>query len=283
MLYVNGQEIADTEIEQEIERMRPQYEQAFADQPESDRAKQLRDWSRENVIERVLLQQAAVRMADDVPDEVLNAAFNRFVDECGGKEEFFQTSEYSETQVRQELAAQLRMERLMQIITDDLPQPSEKAIQQYFQQNQQKFTIPEMVRAAHIVMHPTPETDLQAIEKQMQQNLEQLRSGADFGELAQQYSDCPDDQGDLGYFARGKMVQEFEDVIFNLQTGQISDVFQTEFGFHIAKVLDKRPPLPAQLDDVKQVIVKELTEQARQKAMEDFVDAQKEQAVIEEK
>lgn len=283
MLYVNGQEIADTEIEQEIERMRPQYEKAFADQSESERTKQLRDWSRENVIERVLLQQAAAHKAKDVPDEVLNAAFNRFVDECGGKEEFFQTSEHSEAQIRHELAAQLRLERLMQIITDDLPQPNVKEIQQYFQQNQQKFTIPEMVRAAHIVMHPTTETDLQAIEKQMQQILEQLRSGTDFAELAQQHSDCPDNQGDLGYFARGKMVQEFEDVVFNLPPGQISDVFQTEFGFHIAKVLDKRPPLPAQLEDVQQIILKELTEQARQKAMEDFVDAEKDKAVIEEK
>ncbi|MBN2376489.1 MAG: peptidylprolyl isomerase [Sedimentisphaerales bacterium] len=283
MLYVNGQEIADTEIEQETERMRLQYEQAFADQPESDREKQLREWSRENVIERILLQQAAARLTDDVPDEVLNAAFNCFIDDCGGKEEFFQTSELSEAQVRHELNVQLRMERLMHIITEDLPDPSGKEIQQYFQQNQQKFTIPEMVRAAHIVMHPTPETDLQAIEKQMQQILVQLHSGTNFGELAQKHSDCPDNQGDLGYFARGKMVQEFEDVVFNLSPGQISDVFQTEFGFHIAKVLDKRPPLPAQLEDVQQVIVRELTEHAQQKAMEDFVDAQKEKAVIEEK
>ncbi len=89
------------------------------------------------------------------------------------------------------------------------------------------------VRAAHILV----ETEKQARGLKLQ-----AESGEDFAKLAKQFSKCPSGQrgGDLGYFGRGMMVSEFENAAFELPKGEISEPVQTDFGWHIIKVIDKK-------------------------------------------
>jgi len=84
------------------------------------------------------------------------------------------------------------------------------------------------VRTSHIL-----------VEKQSQalRVLEELRNGADFGELARKYSQCPSRKrgGDLGFFGRGQMAREFERAAFALKVGEVSRPVRTQFGYHIIK------------------------------------------------
>jgi len=79
------------------------------------------------------------------------------------------------------------------------------------------------------------------VEKQSQalQLLEEIKKGKKFGIVAKEISTCPSGkkEGDLGYFTKGQMVREFEDVAFKLQIGEISEPVKTEFGYHIIKRL----------------------------------------------
>jgi len=100
--------------------------------------------------------------------------------------------------------------------------------------------------------------------------------------LAEKYSDCPENGGDLGYITKGQMVEEFDDVVFNLGVGQVSDVFRTRFGFHIAKVYDRKPAVVRSMEEVKEIAVNALKEQMRREAVDEFVDGLKNEAGIEE-
>ena len=89
------------------------------------------------------------------------------------------------------------------------------------------------VRALHI---------LTKTKNQANAIIMRINNGESFKELAKQFSNCPSGQvgGDLGYFGRGVMVPEFEKAAFDTPKGEISEPVQTDFGYHVIKVIDKR-------------------------------------------
>ncbi len=285
-LYVNGELVDEKEIQAEIERLRPEYERVFAEMSEEDREKQLSEWSRENVVERFLLKQAAEQDSEPLEEGAVENAFDTMLEQAGGRADFFNKSGLSpdnEDEIKKDVENRLRLERLMEKISNSVAEPSQKAIEKYYNDNTDKFTIPEMVRAAHIVKHPNAEDDVERVQQEMGEILHEIRTKDNFEELAQKYSDCPDNAGDLGFFPRGQMVQAFEDVAFSMEAGQVSDVFQSEFGYHIAKVTSKKPEVLCPIEEVREVILKELNQAAGQKAIEKFIDGERAKAEIEEK
>jgi parvulin-like peptidyl-prolyl isomerase len=78
------------------------------------------------------------------------------------------------------------------------------------------------------------------------------------------------------------MVEEFEDVVFKMQPGEVSDIFLSQFGYHIVKVLDRRESRPIPFEQVRDHLVNELLQQHQGEAVDAFVDKLKESAVIEE-
>lgn len=285
-LYVNDQRVDPRRIDEEIERLRGHYQRVFPDQPADDQQKQLAEWARENVIERVLIGQAAEADEEPLPKEAVDEALNKLMQQHGGREKFFekfQLDESREDEVRADVERKLKLDRLLERVTADTEPPTEEEMRAYYEEHQENFSNPELVRASHIVKHMPPGTHPGAVRDEMDKTLERLNGGTPFETLAGESSDCPDRGGDLGYFARGQMVQEFEDVVFGMEKGQTSGVFMTPFGFHIARVTDRKPASPQPFDDVKARIEKELTEARRQRAVEEYVDKLKEKATIEER
>jgi len=133
-------------------------------------------------------------------------------------------------------------------------------VEQAYRQNIDQYTTPEQVRASHILLK-TEEKDAAAVRKQAEGLLKQARAGADFAALARQHSEdegSAPQGGDLDYFGRGRMVPEFEEVAFELEPGQISDIVESPFGLHIIKVVDRKPAVTASFEDVKAQIAEQL-------------------------
>lgn len=286
VLYINGEKIDEKEIKEEAERLRPHYEQVFASddkKEKKDYETQLNDWSRENIIERVLLKQAAAKDKEPIPEEEIDKQYNAAVEQAGGEEQLLKNLGRAADQIKEEVAADMKLQRLITKIAENTPKPTKKEIEKCYQENPDQFTIPEMVRAAHIVKHPDENSKPDDLRKELEEILTEIKEKDNFGEMASKHSSCPESEGDLGFFARGQMVPEFEDVVFNMKPGDISDVFETQFGFHIAKLTSHRPAALCPLEDVQEPIEKKLTQDAQQKELEKFVDAEKEKATIEEK
>jgi parvulin-like peptidyl-prolyl isomerase len=277
-LTVNGEKINDELIKQEAERLRPQYQQTFADQPQEAQEATLLDWSKENVIERALLNQYAAKNGKPVPAEKLQQALDEFK-----KENHINQLKDKDLEVLQRaIESQMKIEQVLGDLCADLPEPSEKDVQKIYNQNKAQYQIPEQVRASHIVKHPGAQHDEQQALSIMQEVDGKIKSGQSFEALVQEYSDCSDRGGDLGYFAKGQMVEEFEDVAFSLPVGKISNVFHTRFGFHIVKIYDRKPASVQPLEKVKNQIIDQLKDDMRRKKIDSFVDQLKEKAVIKD-
>lgn len=282
-LVVNGERIEDVEIQQEIERLRPRYEEVFAEKDPAERDAQLHQWSKDNVIERFLLRQEAKRTGGEIAPDHIEEAFKRLREQYDDNESLYKALEVdSDEKVRETIELQMKTELKIADVYAQAPKPSEEQIRQYYEENKDNFRSDEQIRIAHIVKYVNWQTDEATAMQAMHEAHEQIKGGVPFEAVVDKYTDCADSGGDLGFVMRGQMVEEFEDVVFNLSPGQVSDVFRTRFGFHVAKVYERRPPTVPELKDVKKQVAEELQDQLREQTLGDYLDALRAKATIEE-
>lgn len=164
---------------------------------------------------------------------------------------------------------------------------TEAEARKFYDENlDQYFKQPETVRASHILISAdekaTPEEREKAKEK-AEALLKRLKAGEDFAALAKAESVCPSSTqgGDLGTFGRGQMVGPFEDSVFALKPGEVSGLVETQFGYHIIKLVEKQELKTEKFEDVKDKIANFLKGQKVQQELSSFMDELKKSAKIE--
>jgi peptidyl-prolyl cis-trans isomerase C len=137
---------------------------------------------------------------------------------------------------------------------------TEEDAKKHYDDNPTQF---KQVRASHILINPKelpagPDPNQQkAIAKAKAEDLlKQIKEGANFAALAKANSDCPSSAqgGDLGFFPRGKMAAPFEKAAFALETGKLSDIVETRFGYHIIKVTDRKDSFERFKDEILNIL-----------------------------
>ena len=144
---------------------------------------------------------------------------------------------------------------------------SQRELERYYDDNIEMYTTPEQVRASHILFKTEGKKD-EEVKARAEKVLKEAKAGADFAELARKDSEdeaTAKNCGDLDYFSKGKMVPEFDAVAFAMQPGTISDLVKTQFGYHIIKLVDKKPGSTKTLEEVKAQIVDQLAYEKAQK------------------
>ncbi len=245
-LFVNKTLITDQEIKTETGYMRAEYAKTFPDQSIQEQEKTLFNWALENITERVLLKEYALK-----------------------------TISISEDELKENTdGVQSKIDKLIIQIKKEAPLVTEKEVKDYYKENKNKFMISEKRHVKHIVKHPTKKSlsEINKIYDLMKKAEEELKDGVSFEKVGGKYSDCSGNGLDLGYISIGEMVEAFENTVFSLKKNETSEIFETEFGFHIAKVYDISPPKIAPFEQVSEQILKELQEERTEKYIEDFVD-----------
>ncbi len=137
---------------------------------------------------------------------------------------------------------------------------SAQDVERHYNDSIEQYSTPEQVRASHILLK-TEGKDVAAVRTQAEEILAKVKGGADFAEMAKKFSEDESNAkagGDLGFFGRGRMVGEFENAVFAMQPGQVSDLVKTTYGFHIIKLVEKKPASVRSLDEARQQIVDQL-------------------------
>jgi hypothetical protein len=244
ILRVNEEAIDASEIQREAEAMlKAMAERMPGEDPRTLRAK-AREWAEENLIEVTLLRQAALR--EPGPDA----------------------------------APEVRVQRLVDEITSHAAPPKHKEIVAFYLKNRESFLEPEKIRAAHIVKNVGEGNSEETARAEIERARDELAKGRPFAEVADAISDCPGNGGEIPPFARGEMVGAFEDVVFALKPGAVSPVFRTEFGFHIAKLIERLPAGIPRLEDVRDRIEAHLLEEKKRKRLHQHLDHLRARAVI---
>lgn len=188
-------------------------------------------------------EKAGIKIKDEEIQKEIDVMVESYGDEKSLKEQL-EASGSSMDALKKDIVVYLQTKKLVEpriTVTDD-------EISTYFEDNKDTFAQAEQVEASHILVED---------EKTAKKVAKELAAGGDFAKLAAEYStdtETADNGGSLGYFGKGDMVEEFEDVAFDLDINKVSDPVKTEYGYHIIKVTGKKEAKKANLEDSKEVI-----------------------------
>jgi hypothetical protein len=279
-LKINSDWITDEALREEERLIRPRLLEELTNETPFALEAKVKQWAKENLIERAVLRQEAMKDTEPIPPDVIEQMVTQIREQSPGESGCVFPS--GDDQLRGELEARYRVEKLLAKVTAKVSPPKNKEVSDHFVKNRNQYQSPELIHAAHIVKNVDENCDEATAKEAIEQAYKELGEGAVFEELADRLSDCPGRGGDLGYFPRGQMVEAFEEVVFQLQPGETSPIFQTPFGFHIAKVYARKPAGLRDLSEVKDQIATQLHEQKKQKTIEQFLDRLMNSATVEE-
>lgn len=156
----------------------------------------------------------------------------------------------------------------------------------FYDSHPESFKQPERVHVAHILIKAepkAPESDKKKARKSIEDIQKRLKKGEDFAALAKQYSDCPSKEkgGDLGFVERGRTVKPFENVAFSLKPGETSGIVETEFGFHIVRVIEKKSESVVPYQEAEQPLQKHLKDTKAQAEVGRYIEGLKTNSKVE--
>jgi peptidyl-prolyl cis-trans isomerase D len=256
-LQENGQFIGETRYEQLLRAQVPpltksQFEAGLrASMMVIKLRSTLTDWM--TVSEEELEREYALRN-ERVRLQVVTLTADAFSDEVTITDDDL-AAHYDEHQAEYRMGEQRRIDYVL-IDRDSMranQTVTETDIQRNYTDNLTLYQSPEQLRASHILF-TTPGQDVDEVRTRAEEILSQARNGGDFAALAREFSEDETtavNGGDLDYFSRGQMVPAFENAAFALEAGAISDLVQTQFGFHIIQVVDKQEAITRGLDEVR--------------------------------
>ncbi|GAB4182114.1 MAG: peptidylprolyl isomerase [Calditrichia bacterium] len=239
--------------------------------------------------QNVLLLKAeddTIVVEDEAIDSYLDQQLNYLISQAGSREKLAEIYGLPFTEIkrnlREEVEKNMKIERLRQQWFANI-KVSRKEVEEFF--TLYKDSLPkqeETVDISHILKSPTPSDSASLIAlSKIKKIAEELKNGKSFEELAKQYSEDPASAvngGSLGWSDRGTFVPEFEEVAFELKKGEVSDVVQTQFGYHIIKLNDRQ----GERINVSHILVRVTTTDADEQRTIQFLDSLR-SAIIEGK
>jgi peptidyl-prolyl cis-trans isomerase C len=285
---VNGVTIARTDFDRALGYYMQRVEQSGQQIPESQMT-EIRNGILENLITAELLFQKSKQegiqvKAEDVTAQVQSIK-KRFPNEADFKK-VLEESQITETDLKDQIKRDLAIQQLIDKEVNQKVVISDEESKTYYDTHPQSFVQPEKVRASHILIKVdanATEAQKKEARKKIADVQQKLQKGEDFATLAQSYSEdaTSKDGGDLGYFVRGQMVKPFEDAAFSLKINEVSGIVETEYGYHLIKVVDKKPETKVTYAEIKNQLDQYLKQQKTRSEEKLYIDNLRKNAAIE--
>lgn len=271
MAVVNGEPISSTDLKRELSLARAEGGEGNA--PIDLLRKRVID----DLVSRALLLQQARARSVAVGQEDVERAFLRLRSEYPGThfDDLLAQQRLSAADLRNRLREQLVVEKLFNDEVFPQVQVSDEEVQHYYAEHPSEFEQPERVRVQQIVVKTR--------EEAVKIREEVRKKPQAFAEVARRASIGPEGKagGDLGYFGKGSGMPEVFDLCFRLGLNVISEVTPSPYGFHIFKVVDRKPASKRTLDQVRGSITQKLLRERRARAQEEYLGRLRAKAQIQ--
>ena len=282
---VNGEVITRSEFDRAVGFARQRAMQTG--QPLDDA--QLKERILKQLVGSELLYQESKKEGIKVDQKAVDERLEQWKKRFPNEEEYkkaLSSSNLSVPQMKEDIKRGMTIEKLIVTRFVDKTTVPEKEIKAYYDSNSNLFKQPEQVRASHILIKVEPkakESEKEDALKKIKEVQKKQKKGDDFAKLAKEYSQGPSNAkgGDLGFFKRGQMVPAFEEVAFKLNPGEVSDIVNTRFGYHLIKVVDKKPASTVPYEEIKERLGQYLKQEEVQKEVRQLVDKLRKEAKVE--
>ena len=283
-LTINGEPVDEGLIDAEFSQIKAHYERQ-ANISCCERDDEFLGYAKDNIISRILLSQKSQEVIEPPGDGEVTARLDKLKEEYGSEEEFYFNigiSPGEEDQIRGDIANSIQIDSLVARIVGELPSPSAKKLRQHYDENINDFMTPEEVRALHIFKSLNKSEKRETLFAELREVRASARNGEDFMELVREHSEKPEEEADLGWYKRGELMDEFELITFSMEVNEISPVFATQWGMHLAKLTDRRTPEPIPFESVKDEIAERINAEGKDAKLNDYVAKLKEDAEIKD-
>jgi parvulin-like peptidyl-prolyl isomerase len=249
-----------------------------------------RDSIVKRLVEEALIAQEADKSKVTVDPKELQKEFEQYKAMFKTDERFqsyLKNAKLTVEGVKENLSKNLKLRVLLEKLGGKVVNPSE--VRKYYDENQSKYNVREQVRARHILLKTskdaTPEQIAEVKAKADTIAAEAKKNNTDdaFAALAKKHSEGPTAPrgGDLSFFARNRMVKEFDEKAFSMKVGEISAPVKTRFGWHIIRVVERKDARTRPFEEVKESIERTLNNRANRTARQDLIEKLRAKAKVE--
>ncbi len=283
-ISVNGELVDQELINQEFSQIKSWHEQK-SQVSCCERDDEFLAQAKENVIGRILLNQKAQTSIPDLTDAEIDQALDQLKKDYGGEEQFYANTGVTPDNmgaVREQISLNGKVDKLVKQICQTAEAAPEEALREFYQKNIELYTTEGRVKAMHIYKSLRQTEDKEALFQDCCKKRQAIIDGADFVQVAKEFSDKPEEEIDLGWFKRGELMDEFEFVTFSMRVDEISPVFSSYHGFHIAKVTAIDPAQAQPFESVRDKVLEDYQLEHQNKDLKVYIDQLRTEANVEE-
>ncbi len=294
---VNGVDIKESEV-QELMKVGLEDISSKASQLPPNFLEQYKERLREQILEQLIVKNLLAEKVKESDIKVTDEEIiNLITGMVSSQPEPLSFEEYKQKLVENGRSFEEEKERIREVLAYKKILEAQMAgkidvtedeAKKFYDENPKQFEAAEQIRASHILIKPVfvkggdPNEAKAQADKKAKDLLQKIKNGADFAVLAKASSACPSAPkgGDLGFFSKGDMTPSFEKASFELKVGQISDIVETEYGYHIIKVTDHKDAGIVSFDEAKDKIVEQLKRNKQLELTNEYIESLKAEANI---
>ena len=287
VVIVNGFPLYEADLGQEIGKILPE-NRSFHGKLSEEKISKIRSEAMQNLITVELQYQDAKSTGMKVSNADLSSEIDSLEKKFKSSKDFKATigaSGFNKQSFERFIERKLLSGRIRQIKVEDKLDITDAKVSEYYTKNIDRYSKPEEFRASHILLKVDPSSSAEQradVRKRAEAILKRIKEGGNFADIAAQESEDLSQikGGDLGYFHKGQMMVEFDEALAKMSVGQVSDIVETLYGYHVIKLIERKAPRQIPLEEMKGKIRSDLMEKEKKRLLDQWMSSLKAKAVI---